>query len=328
MSASTSPASAPAFESNARAIIDAARELHGHEVTPVLAPDGTTGTFVILPEGKIIRSLQAELEAWRDRPARVRGTATLQDEQSFISHVQRFADTESVCFCTPDRVKPTFTAVYDYHESAAKEREDGGALYRKPPAGPGASGTPRWLQHKATFAPRLADEWRAWMDRSGKPFTPVDFAEFLEERVVDVYNGLPSEKTAALIEAIEARLASSTQLVGLARNFAVNVDTQVRQAQTLQSGEISIQYAEAHRDGETGQPIRVPNAFLIAIPVFFAGPTYQLLVRLRYRLVQGKLSWTYHVHRPELILDHALQEMAARIADQTDLPLLLGAPEA
>ena len=323
--------SAPAFESNARAIIDAARELHGHEVLPVVSPEGHTGVFAVIPQGKEITSLRAELEEWRPRPERARGTAKLQDEASFVAHVRRTSDPMSVLFCDPDRTRPTFTAVYDYHESsrmienlAERAEIDTTVPY---PAG-GSMVLPRWMQHRALFTPRVADEWAAWTARSGKPLAPVDLAEFLEERVVDVFNGQPSEGVQALLESVEARLATSNQLVGLARNFAVNVDTAVHQVQLLQSGEISIRYAETHRDAETGQPVKVPNAFLIAIPVFFGGPTYQLFVRLRYRLSGGKITWTFFLNRPEVVLDHALREMADRIAEQTGLPLLLGSPEA
>ena len=63
----------------------------------------------------------------------------------------------------------------------------------------------------------------------------------------------------------------------------VSVETSVQQAVTLATGEITINFAEQHKDG-AGAPIRIPNLFLIAVPVFEAGDAYRIPVRLRYRL--------------------------------------------
>jgi hypothetical protein len=173
----------------------------------------------------------------------------------------------------------------------------------------------------------LSKEWKAWGERAGKPMSPAEFAEFLEVRVPDVYWGdQRSEYTNLLNQQLELRLATPSALIALSRNLAVNVDVAVRHAQTTSSGEIAITYVEQHRDGE-GAPIRVPNAFLVAIPVVQGGPPYQILARLRYRIRDGKVTWAYDLHRTDLAFDAAIREIGQRVADATGCTVFLGSPE-
>ena len=327
MSTELKSAPPPAFESNARAIIDAARELHAHEVLTVESPDGVEGSFAVLPVGKTIVSLQEQLEAWRERPKHASGTVVLTDEPSFVAHVIRSADAASLIFADDKRTAPRLTAIFDYHEPAGgSPSDDGAVLYPTAHLGAGSSVTPRWGRHRASYAPALSDEWQAWHKADGQWLAPVELAEFLENHLVDVYSGEPSTATAELLATIDGRLASASQLLLLSRNFEVNVDSTVRHAQKLSSGEIAITYNETHRDG-AGEPIKVPTAFLIAIPVFRKGPAYQLLVRLRYRMQSGQLRWSMLLHRSELAFDHAMRELCERVTGATGLPLHFGFPE-
>ena len=76
-----------------------------------------------------------------------------------------------------------------------------------------------------------------------------------------------------------------------------------------------------------GKPLKVPGAFLLGIPVFRGGDAYQLPVRLRYRVVQGSVQWSYELHQPQRILDHALAEACAEVTERCSLDVLDGVPE-
>ena len=73
--------------------------------------------------------------------------------------------------------------------------------------------------------------------------------------------------------------------------------------------------------------MKVPNAFLIAIPVFELGERFVIPVRLRYRLNQGHVRWTLALYRSELVFDTAVRETCAKAAAGTGLPLFYGSPE-
>ena len=200
--------------------------------------------------------------------------------------------------------------MFDYHAVSEDERQQ-----------------PNWCAHRAVWPVTMSKEWLAWTHAAGKAMSPAEFAEFLELRVPDVFWGdQRSDYTNLLIQQLDLRLATPSALIALSRNLAVNVDVAVRQAQTLSSGEIAVTYVEQHRDGE-GQPIRVPNAFLLAIPVVQGGPAYQILARLRYRITQQRITWAFELHRADLAFDAAIKEIGERVEQATTTPVFLGSPE-
>lgn len=263
-----------------------------------------------VPKGRQLVSVKKLLEEYLPRPERINGTATLRDEASFVRHVNELKQPTTRIFCEPAASPPTFTAVFDYHAVSEDERQ-----------------LPNWCAHRAVWPITMSKEWLAWTHAVGKAMSPAEFAEFLELRVPDVFWGdQRSDYTNLLIQQLDLRLATPSALIALSRNLAVNVDVAVRQAQTLSSGEIAVTYVEQHRDGE-GQPIRVPNAFLLAIPVVQGGPAYQILARLRYRITQQRITWAFELHRADLAFDAAIKEIGERVEQATTTPVFLGSPE-
>jgi uncharacterized protein YfdQ (DUF2303 family) len=298
---------------DAGAIIDAMDRLSKVDLIYVVDRDGEGGAgypVAVVPEGKELASLKPFADEYAKAPDRIKGTATLRDEASFVAHVRQMREPSTRIFCEPTANPPAFTAVYDYHAVTTEGAQ-----------------VPAFGVHRAKWPLTLSKEWRAWVDQAGKAMSPNEFAEFLELRVPDVYWGDElSDYTKQLITQLELRLATPSSLIALSRNLQVNVDVNVRQAQTLSSGEINITYVEQHRDGE-GAPIRVPNAFLIAIPVIQGGPAYQVLARLRYRVREGKITWSYALHRTDLAFDAAIREICQRVETETERTVFLGAPE-
>lgn len=291
--------------SDAQSIIAATERLSG--VSTIEISHGID--VAVVPSGKSVVSLKPFLDQYAAAPDRITGTATLRDEASFVEHVIQMRMSNTRIFANPDASAPSLTAVYDYHAVDGETQE------------------PAFGVHRAHWPLALSKEWNAWTGAAGKSMSPTEFAKFLEKHVPDVYWGdQHSDYTKMLIAQLELRLATPSSLIALSRNLAVNVDVQVRQAQTLASGEIAITYVEQHKDGE-GQPIKVPNAFLIAIPVILGGPAYQLLARLRYRIREGKVSWAYDLHRTDLAFDAAVKEICERVQTETDRTVFLGSPE-
>ncbi len=94
----------------------------------------------------------------------------------------------------------------------------------------------------------------------------------------------------------------------------------------LSSGECQFTYQEGHQ-GEAGTPLRVPQAFLVMIPVFKGGTLYQVLARLRYRLTEGRVVWSYALHQADRCADDARKEAREKAHEETKLPLFMGMPE-
>jgi uncharacterized protein YfdQ (DUF2303 family) len=302
-----------AGDSTAAVLAREFKRLHDVETLEVESALSGGGTILILPEGKRVESLKPILDTYLERPERRKGTATIGDAQSFIDHINRFASSESAVFVKPDRSRPSFTVVYDYHPAGSSETS-------KEPL-------TDWLQHRAVYAPELSDQWKSWSAFNGKLMQQADFAQFIEDHITDVIVPNfddPDLKTFAQL--VGGRFAEPSELVALSRGLQINVESIVKNAVTLSTGEIAVRYEEVHRDG-AGQPIQIANLFQIAIPVFHAGPLYRLAARLRYRNVGGKLHWSFLLVRPELAFDDAIAGIQKRIEEDTDAAVFIGSPE-
>ncbi|MFC3674697.1 DUF2303 family protein [Ferrovibrio xuzhouensis] len=269
-----------------------------------------------------IETLKAIQDMFRNRPERRSGTATLLSLDSFIAHANRFKDENSALFAVNDMEDPSITAVLDYHEAGA--------------------GQPRFGRHRSLYQFPLSKQWKKWLDHNEEVMQSGDFARFLEDQIIDVMDppdfihaafdskdGVEpnaDQKLAELMANVDGNLATRKKLLELSRGLEVNVDSKVRNAQNLSTGEISVNWDEQHVDG-AGQPIKVPNWFLIGIPVFDNGVVYRLPVRLRYRIAAGKVLWFYTMHRPDLAFEDAFGEAIRKAEAATALPLMLGNPE-
>lgn len=261
------------------------------------------------PKGGVqVLETSGYLDDYRTRPERRKGTARALDLASFMSLTQRFADEDSALFADPSPTHPSLTAVLDYHRQTA-------------------DGAPRFGEHRVVYAFPLSDEWKAWQAMNGKEMSQAQFAEFVENRILDVAD--PSgagEMARALAEGTGATFASPSRLLELSRGLSVRVGQKVRNAANLATGEVEVQFVTEHQD-QLGQPLRVPSAFLVAFPVFRQGDAFKLPVRLRYRLRDGDVRWFYELYRADLAFEAAFNEACAKAHQQTGLPLFFGAPE-
>ncbi len=249
-------------------------------------------------------------DAYRTQPVRRKGTATLLDLTSLIAHVERFKDSDTLIFAQDNRQAPSLTAVLDYHKA-------------------GAASDPRFGEHRAKFAFPLSDEWKAWVGSDKKPMSMADFAAFLEDRIIDVLDDpsdLPDDMQ-RFVKAIGGNIASPTKLMEIAVGLKVHEKSNVGETVNLASGEGEISFVSTHTDG-SGKPLKVPNLFLIGIPVFKNDASYRIAVRLRYRKRDGGLLFWYELWRQEPVFDFAFGEALDRVRKETGLPVLLGSPEA
>lgn len=245
-------------------------------------------------------------------PERRTGTAAMTRLESFIDHVKRFKNADSVIFAKDDREAPGLTAVLNYHDT-------------------GSDGTPRFGDHRTTFRFPLSDEWKIWMKFDGKKMDMVEFAQFLEERVNDIDL---VESVDALNEDIQRfigatgldKIASPSKLIELSRNLQIHESSTVKSAHNPSSGEGVIRFESEHTDA-AGQPVDVPGLFVICIPVFAHDGYYRIAARLRYRKQPDGISFWYDLWRADLVFDHAFDQACQRVKDETALPLLIGAPE-
>lgn len=282
--------------------------------------DQQEAEILILPDGNgglTAQSVKSFTDEYKTAPDFRTGTAQMLTLDSFIKHVIRFKDEDSIIFADNSRENPSLKAVIDYHQKTF-------------------NGAPRNGDHKVNYNFPMSDEWKAWMTQDGKSMTVLEFAEFLEDRIGDVE--VPpaakedDEESEAdlhlqkILERIGGNLASPHKLMELSKGLKVNVEEKVHQAHTLASGETQLQFSHEHTD-EQGAPIKVPNMFLINIPVFNSGDVFRIPVRLRYRIRAGSISWTYQLYRTDQTFDAAFDDAVKKVEEDTTLPVHVGKVE-
>ncbi|WP_313534365.1 DUF2303 family protein [Sphingomonas sp.] len=285
------------------------------DVYPVKDPASDVEALVV-QSGNSVTPLDPKIfDPYRAAPRFRHGTAVMLSLDSLIAHVNRFKDTDSVVFANDDRVKPSLTAVLDYHRD-------------------GAEADPRFGKHRSIFEFPLSDEWKAWAQANDEKMTMAEFAAFLENRIIDVLYLIPGEDTLPedlqrLVDTLGGpeTIATPNKLMELARGLQVNDEAIVQEAVNLSSGEGVVRFQARHTD-EHGAPLKVPSLFLIAIPVFRNGPLYRLAARLRYRAAQGRLTFWFELWRTDRTFDHAFSESLERVRVETALPVFVGKPEA
>lgn len=305
----------------AGAVIGAARDLAEQYLAPrieeVSDKSGERVQVLVTAQGQNVRVLKPEdFDPFRDRPLRRKGQAVLTQAESFIAHINRFKDLDSVIFACDDRERPSLTGVLDYHRQ-------------------GSEGDPRFGGHSAHFAFPLSDEWQAWMGQNGpkNAMSMVEFAAFLEDRVIDVLQLIPGEdelnrEQQMFVDATGGSVATPSQLIAMSVSLKVNENSSVNEVRNLTSGEGEVKFSNSHDTSIAGDIVRVPTVFIIGIPVFRNGAFYRVLARLRYRKQGGALLFWYELWRTDRVFDHAFREACELVRTETDLPLLFGRAEA
>lgn len=282
----------------AAAIIAFAERRTAPVVSEFQDSSGETCAFFINGKGEA-QSLAAIEEVYLDHPRRRKGTVQVDTVKSFIELVNRDKLEESVIFASKGKV----TAVLNYHS------EDG---------------PPGFCDDRIVYAFPFSEEWRAWYPKNACKMDQRAFAEFVEDRSFDV--GVPSDAgtiTKKWSESLGVRLAGPSELATLGEGLSVRVEETVENAHRQQSGEVTLIHKTEHKDG-AGQPLKVPGAFHIMIPIVEDGPLYSIPVRLRYRVAGGKVTWFYEMHRPDVFLKHALDDTIKTVKEGCALPVIHG----
>ena len=258
-------------------------------------------------QGARLVSIKPFIDEYRTTPERRQGTATLGDLASFEAFTNRFKDRDSAVFAR--REPPSMTVVLDYNQ-----------------AGPDNTKA-RFGKHRGVYSFPLSKEWEAWTAATGKQMNQAEFAAFIEDRIADVSD--PSNPGTAAIEfsaKLGAKFASPSKLLALSKGLEVRQKAIVKNVVSLDSGEVQLNYVTENTD-TAGQPLTVPTAFLLNIPVFRSGVTWEVAVRLRHRVGSGSITWFFELYRTDKIFDAAFNEAIEHVKTATELPLFVGAPE-
>lgn len=263
---------------------------------------------VVLPENMEIHSVKDLIDEYADKPDRIKDNAILDRVDSFVDYTNRFKQTASAVFArgkiSGSSVEANMLAVFDYHP-------EGGDTTKA-----------AFSDHTAAYKFPVSKEFRKWIRQDGEPMSQADFAHFIEDRLQDM--SAPTDSDNELIgNGIDARFADPIQMLELARGLEVRNNEAVKQKYNTSTGETEIQYTAEHADAES-KPLKVPNFFILNIPVFEMGEYYRIAVRLRYRVTSGSVKFWFDLYRVEQVFDAAFDLVCEQVKEKTELPLFIG----
>jgi uncharacterized protein YfdQ (DUF2303 family) len=283
----------------------------GIEIVTIRKPAGMAGVPDEIPvalrrgNSPAVESVAQLFGHYREHPQRKTGQAEAQTFESFCALAIRHKTADSVIFADMDWKKPSLTAIVDHHQDQPGGAADNG-------------------KHRVHYAFPLSEEWKKWLEMNSQPMKQQDFAWFLEDRILEVSS--PTTEDQQYEQQFGTRIALASQLVELSRGLNVRVDSVVKNAHTLQTGETSISFEETHTDA-AGQPLKVPGLFMLYIAPFFMGDKVRIPVRLRYRVLGGKITWFYDIYRPDLFITEFVRATMLEARGRTELPAFEGTPE-
>lgn len=255
---------------------------------PVDNEDGRI-PYILLPNNCHIEDLEKLLP----EPTRKRADVSVTATDSFIGYAKKHGSLdECVIYAQIDAEKSVciLRALMNDH----------GADYAK------------WRDHRCTFQPALAVEWKRWASKDKVQMSQVDFATWLEDNQGDVRSVNESP--------------SGADMLALAQAFEVNADKRMKSHINLQSGGVRFEFVEDETK-DTRTSMEVFRRFTLVVRVFDGiSDAYPVEARLKYRDNQGKVTFWYELIRPDLAFKTAVQSALDKIKVETGFMLLHGTP--
>lgn len=157
-------------------------------------------------------------------------------------------------------------------------------------------------------------------DAAGQPipWERLDIQRHDEEEV------LPTGYRTRVDKLRAKRFGTQHQLLTLSTRMSVATTTSTKQSIRLQDGAHMLEIREDNQATMEGRPIKVPELFLIDIPIFDGEPSCLMAVRLYYRRAAGGIKWQVELVDHRRMLRNAIMAAALNVADATDLPLING----
>ena len=286
---------------------DAAGAVDEHALRMESPPHGLPASVPIVIRGgkaPAFESVKKLFEEWRTAPDRRRGTAKVATRASFIDLVCRHKTADSVLFASTLWPSPHIMAIVNYHK---------------------IGGDADNADHRIRYEFPLTEEFKLWCEKEANPMGQAEFAHFIEDNIADLSVALESE-VAKFEDLFKTKFAIPTDMIALSRGLRVNVEEKVSGHFMTQSGEAEIKFSTEHK-GSDGQALIVPGLFMLSLPVFLDGQDVRIPARLRYRIKDGQVVWTYHLYKWRDALRERVVADLAIAQQQTGLPAYEGAPE-
>lgn len=168
---------------------------------------------------------------------------------------------------------------------------------------------PGFRDHRVEMPLRTTPAWEAWTGMNGRMVSQVEFAEFIEARLVDVVR------------------PTGADMLELASTLEASSSVEFKSAVALSSGVRTLQYEETQtaRAGQTGQ-LEIPKEIELGVAPYEGGDTFRVTARFRHRIRNGSLTLGFVLDRPEDVVKAAFEDFSEKVSAACDTSVLLGTP--
>lgn len=262
-----------------------------------------TNGVVVYPSNMNVDSVKNFIDRERLRPETLCGTTSLHNCNSFVEFANRYKSDNSAIFYNSKMQE--VTCIFD---CATKDQTS-------------------FEKHKAVYAFPFSKELKSWQKDNNSAMNQLEFAVFIESNVLDISEPPAPDKESEALKEIRMRCgghyATVNKMMELSKGISIRADERATIKHDLNTGEAIVQFNSEHTDA-TGAAIKVPNMFVIVIPVLDGGKQYQLPCRLRYRLNSGQVRWWYEIIDLDRAIKLAIDEELEQIKEKIGLPVFYG----
>lgn len=245
-------------------------------------------------------------------PDRRKGSILVHDLASFVAVVNRDKRADSVIFA--DVPAKRLVAVLDFH-------------------GP-ADSAPRFGEDRIEYGFKLSQQLTAWLMAAREPMDQRTFSRLIDDRIMDLgFNEDAGGLAKDFAERLGLKFPSIAEMLVFTRTISAKSTVESEEMVDEDTGDVRIQFKKK-TDVKTvdGQPVPVPRAFLLKIPVLngIGATEFTIAVRLRYDVEdKGGARWRIEIHALDKYIQAAVEAAVEAVRkpapDGCGLPVYLAA---
>lgn len=220
-----------------------------------------------------------------DKPLVNKSNIELNEVDSFIRYFNEHKTSDSRIFVNLSEISARFVAIMDYFKK----------------------GDTSWNTHVVSYSCPHTVEWVTWMRNNRTSMAQKIFAEFLEDNLQEIVSPLGAD-----VLEIAKTLTAKTM---------VNFKSGIR----LDNGNQQLIFEETSEAtaGAKGD-LQIPSELTLGIAPFKATQPYRLTARLKYRLTDGRVNFTYEMVKPHRVIEDACNGLISTIKENTGVQPFAG----
>lgn len=167
------------------------------------------------------------------------------------------------------------------------------------------SDNPGWRDHTACLNLEYSNQWKIWKKFEKEAMGQIHFADFIEDNRVDFQIGYEDPESGF-------KNITPGALMVMVDNFKETRKKTVDSSVSRIDGSYVFIAKEEKEGGKTNE-IKVPEKFVLAIPVLKGGHLVTVHVRLRYKTDVGKVNFYYIIDQKDKLIENSFQKIRDRI---------------